>query len=1339
MKKITSIILALIMVLSSFAVLPMTVSAATESTAVVDSKDVKVGDTFEVNITVANYTNVAAITFFVPGTSEKLEFVEAVNNTTGPVFDNYDMYGDGSLYALSLAGNGVASALATTNGKPVTLKYKALAEGEVTLAVEVSEMLEGAAAAERYNATAGTITIAPDAPVDPIVYGKDITFSLNGMYDGADSISINGNTAVITAGTRNTQDVNWDNDDCALIKATGLTIPATSKYLVFGITTDVNNDSKPGARPSSTQNVQLFVDGTSAGYVDVDLTAHEGTTVYAYAVDASALLTSGTNITLVEFDPIPNSKKGATKGDGTRFGTGGSFSVGFIAAFDSLAAAEAYAAEFNAANAPAEKVTVTFKVDGEAYGEPVELEKGAALVYPEVAPTKEGYTFTGWDVAAGTAINADTVVNAIFEEDEEIPEVTPVALYYGNDITVTGEGNIASLTQTIENGVVVLTLPGAAAGDTTRFSIKTEGAPKSAHYMAYGIMISDYNKASDNTNPAATVNGGEKQTRMWSGGAYSNQAYSKTEIQKQIIDFSAFGDGENGSWSAVTDTDKVLGTFINAWTGTVTAGTTVKIQYVAFFNSLEDAQAFVFDVEEATKVEVTYMLDGQVIATQKYTPGEALVYPEVEAPKGYEITGWNVDEGTIVEDAMTVQAFFNEVELPLVEEDVLGKDLTITWNGFYTNANCNGKVEVVGNNTVATGSSDWQNNTTPTGDRCADFTIKNIPVDGKYLIINVEAESSKAKLSNADNILINGTTTLSFDFTAGTQITIDLSEVGLGDATTIGSIRLSPFANAGGQLENVKVVVGSVSTAPYAITLDGELVAVADEGALYELPVAVSDEAGMRFVGWTDGTDMYLAGTKVEMSADLVLTPEFEAATEWYVTYIVNGEVYKVVTVALDGEVAHPTAPAMAGYKFAGWYNEAGERVINGDAVTNDMTLTANFTEAGDDEEFLGTFLTILKMITAKKANGGSTAGGSQAGTTAASSTPVAVYTGEQITVKPQGSIASAEAAVNAAGNVEVALPAGTGADGTRIYIVTEGADMTTPFMAVGLKLTNATKAKDVFCPMVNGSKRFWSPSDADANGNNQTFSATAIVNHVVDFTGFKGGEVSGGWSGVTSSDVLTGVSVNAWTYDQAFAAGTMEIAYVAFFKTFDDAKAYVHGAVAEEAPAEEPKEEVKEEEPAVSEGAILGKDLEIEWKGYWTHAGNNPSISVVGNNTVATGDSNWQNDGCAIFTIKNVKIEKGAKTLVLNIKASSEGEAPARPSTANNIVITAGSSSKTYSFDFTNATEELTAIELDISNFKNVTKLDSIQLDVFANNKVETAVGNLYGVEVIIGAIECK
>lgn len=45
----------------------------------------------------------------------------------------------------------------------------------------------------------------------------------------------------------------------------------------------------------------------------------------------------------------------------------------------------------------------------------VVFEKDAALVYPETNPKIVGYTFTGWDIAAGTAVTADTTVNAQYK------------------------------------------------------------------------------------------------------------------------------------------------------------------------------------------------------------------------------------------------------------------------------------------------------------------------------------------------------------------------------------------------------------------------------------------------------------------------------------------------------------------------------------------------------------------------------------------------------------------------------------------------------------------------------------------------------------------------------------------------------------------------------------------------------------------------------------------------------------------------------------------------------------------------------------------------------------
>lgn len=60
--------------------------------------------------------------------------------------------------------------------------------------------------------------------------------------------------------------------------------------------------------------------------------------------------------------------------------------------------------------------TVTFK-DGETVLATVSVEHGQYVEYPEAAPSKEGYTFKGWDFdIENTAITGDVAVNAVFEK-----------------------------------------------------------------------------------------------------------------------------------------------------------------------------------------------------------------------------------------------------------------------------------------------------------------------------------------------------------------------------------------------------------------------------------------------------------------------------------------------------------------------------------------------------------------------------------------------------------------------------------------------------------------------------------------------------------------------------------------------------------------------------------------------------------------------------------------------------------------------------------------------------------------------------------------------------------
>lgn len=56
--------------------------------------------------------------------------------------------------------------------------------------------------------------------------------------------------------------------------------------------------------------------------------------------------------------------------------------------------------------------TVTFMVDDEEYEV---MENQTVVVYPAATPSKDGYIFTGWDVAAGTVLTSDLTVNGSFE------------------------------------------------------------------------------------------------------------------------------------------------------------------------------------------------------------------------------------------------------------------------------------------------------------------------------------------------------------------------------------------------------------------------------------------------------------------------------------------------------------------------------------------------------------------------------------------------------------------------------------------------------------------------------------------------------------------------------------------------------------------------------------------------------------------------------------------------------------------------------------------------------------------------------------------------------------
>ncbi|MBQ7821576.1 MAG: S-layer homology domain-containing protein [Clostridia bacterium] len=127
--------------------------------------------------------------------------------------------------------------------------------------------------------------------------------------------------------------------------------------------------------------------------------------------------------------------------------------IEYIGFFPTKSAAEAYESELQR-NA----VIVKFVADGTVVSE-LATKKGEALVYPTEAPKKAANTFKGWDVAAGTVINSDMTVNAIFEKTPGVP----YASFDANTITAKASKDLTATTME-EKGLKFI-----------RFSVNADG------------------------------------------------------------------------------------------------------------------------------------------------------------------------------------------------------------------------------------------------------------------------------------------------------------------------------------------------------------------------------------------------------------------------------------------------------------------------------------------------------------------------------------------------------------------------------------------------------------------------------------------------------------------------------------------------------------------------------------------------------------------------------------------------------------------------------------------------------------------------------------------------
>ena len=270
--------------------------------------------------------------------------------------------------------------------------------------------------------------------------------------------------------------------------------------------------------------------------------------------------------------------------------------------------------------------TLTYKVDGQVY-KTYTIEEGETIT-PEPAPTKEGYTFSGWS---------------------DIPQTMP-----DHDVTVTGSFaiNKYKLTYTVDGSVYKTYDVEYGA------SITPEAEPTKEGYTFSGWSnIPSTMPAQDVTVTGTFIVNKYKLTYI-----VDNEVYRSYDVEYgATITPETAPTKENYIFSGWSDIPETM----PAHDVTVTGS---------------------FTYAPPKAYTLTYMVDGEVYKTVSYYEGDAIT-PEAEPTKeGYTFSGWSYIPSTMPAEDVTVTGTFtvNKYTLTYKVDGVVYKSYEIAYGSSIT-------------------------------------------------------------------------------------------------------------------------------------------------------------------------------------------------------------------------------------------------------------------------------------------------------------------------------------------------------------------------------------------------------------------------------------------------------------------------------------------------------------------------------------------------------------------------------------------------------------------------------------------------------------------------------
>ena len=310
---------------------------------------------------------------------------------------------------------------------------------------------------------------------------------------------------------------------------------------------------------------------------------------------------------------------------------------------------------------------LTYLVDGQTY-KAISYQYGASIT-PEPAPTKQGYTFSGWSSIPGTMPANDVTVTGTFTKNTPttytltylVDGQTYKAVNYQYGATITPEPAPTKQGYTFSGwSSFPATMPANDVTVTGTFSKNTYKLTYMVDGQTYKTISYQYG-ASITPEPAPTKQG------------YTFSGWSAIPAAMPANDVTVTGTFIKNAATTYTLTYMVDGqvykTFsyeAGAAVARVEAPTKEGYTFSGWSNTLLTMPernvtiTGTFTKNAPTTYKLTYMIDGKVYKASDYAAGAAIIAEPAPTKEGYTFSGWSTIPATMPAYDVTINGSFNK-------------------------------------------------------------------------------------------------------------------------------------------------------------------------------------------------------------------------------------------------------------------------------------------------------------------------------------------------------------------------------------------------------------------------------------------------------------------------------------------------------------------------------------------------------------------------------------------------------------------------------------------------------------------------------------------------------